>query len=138
MMDMDGSFASNGINLRYYKDIIFSNISTTFAYSNEEKPIILAADFSWGSGNDFQIFKKEANLTCRFTSIIAEGSSAQKKLVVMPAIMEVSPIGAYHSNQLPNQVRCRTPEWNTTEDLMLELSVNGLDYMGNFTITVVE
>lgn len=52
--------------------------------------------------------------------------------------MEVSPIGGYLPQQLPNQIRCRTPKWNNTEVVTLEVSANGFDYMGSFQITIVE
>lgn len=134
MMNPDGDFTPNGINLWYYTEPTFANASATFAYSNEEKPILIATDFKWGQGaNTFARFRKHAQITCRFST-----QTEQVTSVVVPAIMEVSPIGAYHGSEAPNQIRCRTPKWNNTDTVLLEISINGLDYMGNFQISFVE
>ena len=41
MMNPDGDYSLNDIHLFYYEDPVLSNVSSTFAYSNEEKPIII-------------------------------------------------------------------------------------------------
>ena len=96
-MNPDGDYTPNNINLWYYRDLLFTNISSEFAYSNEEKPIIMKTNFYWNNGNDFSQFRKHANLTCRFTSTADVG-----RKVVVPAIMETSPIGSYNKDQLPD------------------------------------
>jgi len=96
-MNPDGDYTPNNINLWYYKDLKFTEISAEFAYSNEEKPIIMKTNFYWNNGNDFGQFRKHATLTCRFTSTNDAG-----KKVVVPAIMETSPIGSYNKDQLPD------------------------------------
>jgi len=53
MMDMDGEFVNNQIKLYYFIEFTFKNISAQFAYSNEEKPIMIETDFHWDSGNDY-------------------------------------------------------------------------------------
>ena len=88
MENPDGDFTANGIDLRYYKDPVFNGLSSQFAYSNEEKPVLIDTDFFWGTGNDLASFRKYATFTCRFTS----GSDATKQIVT-PAIMEAKPIG---------------------------------------------
>lgn len=67
LMDMDGQYSRNDLRIWYYQDIKLSNMSAEFAYSNEEKPIIMEADFLWNKGNDYSILKDHANMTCRFT-----------------------------------------------------------------------
>jgi hypothetical protein len=57
MMDMDGEFAKNGINLYYYHEFTFKNISAQFAYSNEEKPVMIETDFFWNKGNNYNMFR---------------------------------------------------------------------------------
>jgi len=48
-MSPDGDFTKNEIDLWYYSDPEFKNITTSnFAYANEDKPIIISADFHWG------------------------------------------------------------------------------------------
>ena len=135
MMDMDGEFSNTNIKLYYYNEFQYKNISSNFAYANEEKPLILATDFNWGTGgNEYSRFKKLSNFACRFNSTTTEPATS----VVMPAYMEASPIGGYLPQQLPSQVRCRTPRWNNTDILSLEISSNGIDFTGNFQITIVE
>jgi hypothetical protein len=56
------------LDLWYYKDPNFYNISTSYAYLNEEKPVVINTDFFWEEGNDFKAFRKYANITCRWTS----------------------------------------------------------------------
>lgn len=97
IMNPDGDYTPNNINLWYYKDLVFTEISAQFAYSNEEKPLILKTNFNWNNGNNFQQFRKHATLTCRFTSTSDVGLK-----VVVPAIMETSPIGSYNKDQLPD------------------------------------
>jgi hypothetical protein len=89
MMNPDGDYSLNEIHLFYYQDPVLSNISSIFAYSNEEKPIIIQTDFSWGNGNNYQFFKKYSNFTCKFTST----GYYSKTSVVTKAIFEASPIG---------------------------------------------
>jgi hypothetical protein len=40
-------------------------------------------------------------------------------------VMETNPIGAYKSDQLPDQIRCRTPKWEQVENAVMEISING-------------
>ena len=131
---MDGEFVNTKIDLFYYTEFAFKNISTKFSYSNEEKPIMIETDFKWGKGNDYEQFRRYGNFTCRFMSTTTDPPIQ----VIVPAVMETSPIGAYLPQQEPNQIRCRTPKWNNTEVVNLEVSANGFDYMGNFQMTIVE
>jgi hypothetical protein len=45
--------------------------------------------------------------------------------------METSPIGTYKQDTLPDQIRCRTPKWGQVENAIMEISLNGQDYIGN-------
>lgn len=52
MQNPDGDYTKNSIDLWYYKDPVFSaGISNSFAYSNEEKPILIETDFFWSDGD---------------------------------------------------------------------------------------
>lgn len=68
MKNPDKDWSKNNIDLCYYKDVVAKSISSSFAYGNEEKPVVVSADFSWNKGNKYQNFKKYAKFTCRFTS----------------------------------------------------------------------
>jgi hypothetical protein len=133
MMNPDGDFTKNDIDLWYYKDPNFESINTYFAYANEEKPLMIKTDFYWGEGNDFQTFRKYSNFTCKFTS-----ENDASKTFTTYAIMETSPIGQYNKNLLPDQIRCRTPKWGSVDSAQLEISVNGQDYIGSYKISIVD
>jgi hypothetical protein len=50
MQNPDGDYTKNSIDLWYYKDPVFSSgISNAFAYSNEEKPLLIETDFFWAA-----------------------------------------------------------------------------------------
>lgn len=77
MMDPDGDFTPNNIDLYYYEEPVVTPVSQAgggaaatplFAFSDEEKVIVMNANFHWGDANKLEVFKKYANLTCRFTS----------------------------------------------------------------------
>jgi len=97
MMNPDGDFTPNQIDLWYYKDINLTGLESSFAYANEDKPVLIGTDFYWGSGNNFEIFRQHANFTCRFTS-----TTDATKVEVTPAIMESNPIGQYSKTKKPD------------------------------------
>lgn len=132
IMNPDGDYDTNEIDIWYYKDPVFNKISSQFAYLNENKPLILSTDFSWNEGNNPETFRKYSNITCKFTS------EKTGQHVVTRAVMETNPIGAYLKSKLPDQVRCRTPKWPQADTAKLEISVNGQDYLGNYQIQMVE
>jgi len=132
IMNPDGDYDPNEIDVWYYKDPVLKGVSSAFAYINAHKPLILSVDFSWGEGNNAETFRKYSNITCRFTG---ERTGHQ---VVTHAVMEANPIGAYGRGTLPDQVRCRTPKWPQPDTAKLEISVNGQDYLGNYQIQMVE
>jgi hypothetical protein len=110
MMAPDGSFVTNDIQLRYYRDPQFLNITSQFAYANEEKPVIVSTEFYWEDGNNYEEFRRNAVVRCRFTS-----NSFNSRQEVTDGIMEHSAIGSFATNQPPNQIRCRTPKWGQAD-----------------------
>ena len=64
----NGAPQKNDIDLHYYKDPKLTNISSSFAFANEEKPIMIGTDFYWNQGNNYKVFKKHGDFKCRFTS----------------------------------------------------------------------
>jgi hypothetical protein len=87
-MDPAGNFAANDIDLWYYRDPVFNSMSSTFAYANEHKPIMVNTNFFWGEGNQLERVRKHGNFTCRFI-----GDSG--KQMFEAGVMETNPIGAY-------------------------------------------
>ena len=118
MMDPAGRFAANDIDLWYYRDPVFNSLSSTFAYANEHKPILVSTNFFWGEGNQLERVRKHGNFTCRFT-----GDSGKQRHEA--GVMETSPIGSYKEDALPDQIRCRTPKWGQIENAVMEISING-------------
>jgi hypothetical protein len=82
--------------------------------------VIIDTDFFWGNGNDYELFRERAKLSCQFSS-----NSDAAKVIVTPAVMETKPIGSFKTLEKPNQIRCRTPKWGTTDTAKVEVSVNG-------------
>jgi len=102
MMNSDGDFSKNNIKVYYYKEPAFDIESATkFAYSNEEKPLIISTNFFWNdaandvsSGNNYELFREYSKLSCRFNS-----TSDSTKSIVTPAVMETKPIGRYKERE---------------------------------------
>lgn len=101
-MDPEGAYTQNDIELFYYKEPKISDLSAQYAFANEEKVLIFNAEFFWGNGNNYKVFNRYAHFTCRF-------SNDDGIKVTTDAIFETSPIGSFNKNNLPNQLRCRTP-----------------------------
>lgn len=94
MMDPDGDYTPNNIDLHYYEEPTIDMSGGHFAFADEEKVIVISSNFNWASsfadGNQLDVFKKYANFTCRFT-----GQSYTAHQVVTPAIFEATPIGQF-------------------------------------------
>lgn len=133
MMDPDGGYTPNNIDLHYYEEPTVDTSGGLFAFADEEKVLVMPTNFNWGESNKLDVFRKYGNLTCRFTGI--DDPSHQ---VVTPAILEATPIGQFEQGNEPDQMRCRTPKWGRAESADLEVSVNGHDYFGEQTIQFVE
>jgi hypothetical protein len=72
LIDMDGEYSNINIPLFYFNEISVTNASTSYAYKNQEKPIMIQVDFGWGEKNDYKTFKKFGNFSCRFTGTTPE------------------------------------------------------------------
>ena len=72
--------------------------------------------------------KKYGNFTCRFRSL--DG----KRVAYTKARMEIYPLGT-EEGQLPTHIRCNNPKWKSSEPAIMDISVNGQEYSGNFPFT---
>ena len=52
--------------------------------------------------------------------------------------MEIYPIGNIDENTKPSHIRCSSPIWNVAEEARLDVSLNGQEYIGDFTFTFYE
>lgn len=75
-------FTENNIEIWYYDEPNYEELSTPGSAGNQEKPLWIKTDFKWDT-NDLDKLKKNGNFTCRFTSL--DG----KKVVYTKARMEV-------------------------------------------------
>lgn len=91
----------------------------------------MQTDFKWKS-NDFDKLKKYGNFSCRFSS--RDG----KRVAYTKARMEVYPYGNPDDQALPTHYRCQNPSWTVPEEARLDVSVNGQEYIGDFTFTFYE
>ena len=98
IMDPDGIYDPNDIDVWYYKEPTISRVSSSFAYMNENKAVVMTTNFYWGESNNFQTFRKYGNLTCRFTSV----SDPTARTQITEAIMEKNPIGQFDKTSLPD------------------------------------
>mmetsp|Transcript_34677 Transcript_34677/g.53140 ORF Transcript_34677/g.53140 Transcript_34677/m.53140 type:complete len:436 (+) Transcript_34677:3222-4529(+) len=94
---------------------------------------MIGTDFFWGAGNDFETIRKNSDFKCRFTS-----SNDPTKVIITEAIMEANPMGQFKKDKLPDQVRCQTPKWQSVDQAVLDFSINGQDYLGNFAFNFVD
>lgn len=129
----DGEYDPNDIYIYYYKEPTVAKQSAEFSYINEDKMIIFNVDFGWGEQNKHEVFRDNANLTCRFSS--AKNGS---QILYTDAFMETSPMGSMKLKALPDQIRCRSPIWESPEQIKLDVSINGQNYYGDFPFTMVD
>jgi len=94
--------------------------------------LIFTVDFGWGD-NKPDFFRSFANLTCRFSGV-KNGSN----ILYSDAFMETTPIGLMKHGALADSIRCRTPIWESPEQIKLDISFNGLEYFGDFPYTMVD
>lgn len=102
------AFTENNIEIWYFEQPDFKDMSMTGTESNREKPLFIKTDYKWHV-NDIDKFNKYGNFTCRFQSM--DG----KKVVVTQGRMEIYPLGAHTEEDLPTHLRCNTPVWGRAE-----------------------
>lgn len=129
----DNGYDPNDVYIYYYKEPVVQKQSAEFAYINEDKMLIFNVDFGWGNENHLEFFRDFANLTCRFSSV-----KNASNILYSDAFMETSPLGQMKLGAKPDQIRCRTPIWESPEKINLDISFNGFDYYGNFDMTMVD
>jgi len=129
----DGEYDPNDIYIYYYKEPTVQKQSAEFSYINEDKMIIFNVDFGWGTENKHDVFRDNANLTCRFSS-----SKNGSGIIYTDAFMETSPMGSMKLKSYPDQIRCRSPIWESPEQIKLDVSINGQNYYGDFPFTMVD
>jgi hypothetical protein len=91
----------------------------------------VTTEFFWGQ-NDFDKFHKYSNFTCRF---VVGGQTYESS-----GRMETMPFGSRYENDevsidkeiLPTHVLCASPRVNAPGTGMMDISINGVDYSGNF------
>mmetsp|Transcript_29952 Transcript_29952/g.22198 ORF Transcript_29952/g.22198 Transcript_29952/m.22198 type:complete len:133 (-) Transcript_29952:898-1296(-) len=122
------TFTENHIEIFYYEEPVYIDLSQYGSPSNLEKPVFAKTDFNWAPNghNDPEKFKKYANFTCRFRSQTSD------KVVYTKARMEVYPLGNADEDALPTHVKCYSPKWSQPETVTFDISVNGQDFAGDF------
>ena len=64
----DDIFTTNNLEVWYSKDPVFKSLSKNNVPKNFHNNLLhIETDFFWENGNDFEIFKKHGNFTCKFT-----------------------------------------------------------------------
>jgi len=123
-------YTENYLEVYYYEDPNFIRLSKYGAPANQESLIFSEVDFKWNV-NDVEKFRKYGNFTCRFTSL--DG----KKVIYTKANMVNYPLGS-SDEILPTHIKCPSPLWNGAEQAKLDISCNGVDFLGDFAFTFSE
>lgn len=124
-------FTDNGLQIWYYETPEVINLNINGAPINQQKHVLIKTDFKWAT-NDVSKIKQYGNFTCRFSS--KDG----KRVAYTKARMETYPIGSLDESLKPTHVRCQNPLWNQPEEAVLDISINGADYLGGFAFTFFE
>jgi hypothetical protein len=124
-------FTDNVIEIWYYESPEVHSLSVYGAPNNQEKTIFVNTDFKWNV-NDVDLFRKYGNFSCRFTS--RDGAHS----VTTKGRMEIYPIGQIDENSKPTHIRCNSPKWPMQEEVKMDVSVNGQEYIGDFPFTFYE
>ena len=122
----ENDFTENNVEIFYYQDPDFKNLSRDESPANQENDIIIDTDFKQ---NPQERLDKYGNFTCRFKS--EDGTVikyTQGEMIKYP--LEKGYIGK------KNAVRCKNPKWDLKdkpmEKVKLDVAVNGQDFKGNF------
>ena len=89
----------------------------------------METDFRWDK-NYYEMFLYNANFTCRY--IIGD---SDPEIMVTQGRMETLPLGSQYLEDeapKPSHVICPSPKWIKEGKGVLEISVNGVDYLGTF------
>lgn len=121
------SFTDNGIEVYYIYQPEYKSLNRDSVPRNLQVPLLIETDFHW-QNNDYELFAKHSNFTCRFT--------VGNRTVVTLGRMEKMPLGASYSSNgeegpLPDYVVCPSPKVPSAGKGKLEISANGVDYEGN-------
>jgi hypothetical protein len=124
-------FTDNSLEIWYYDSPDVISLSVYGAPTNQEKTVFVKTDFKWNT-NDVDKFKRYGNFTCRFSS--RDG----QRVMVTKGKMEVYPVGTVDENVKPTHIRCSNPKWPQQEEVKMEVSINGQEYLGDFPFTFYE
>lgn len=118
-------FTDNNVELFYYEEPDYKNISADESPSNVENQIFITADFK---KNPTDRLKKYSNFTCRF-------KAEDGRVMYSKGELERYPL----EKGAPNAVQCKSPKWDLKgkpyETVKLDIAVNGQDFKGGFDFT---
>ena len=123
-------FTENQIEVYYIFEPDFESINRNSVPRNLQVPIIAKTNFHWDK-NSYEMFLFNANWTCRYTI-----GDENPEVMITQGRMETMPLGSQYlediDKPLPSHVICPSPKWIKKGKGVLEISVNGVDYLGNF------
>ena len=113
-------FTDNDVQIFYYEDPSFGELSTNESPANLETQIYLTTDFK---KNPIDRLKKYANITCRFKGEDGTIRYSHGEMLRYPI-----------EQGQPNAIQCKTPIWNLNgkayENVKLDIALNGQDFKG--------
>jgi hypothetical protein len=101
-------YTENNIEIWYYDDPTYIELSSSGSAANQEKPLFVKTDFKWDT-NDVDKFRKHGNFTCRFKSLDGQ------RVAYTKARMEIYPLGSAVDSVKPTHITCNSPKWKTPE-----------------------
>lgn len=136
------AFTENNVTIFYFKEPIYGEPRPNRVAANGNETIIIPANFLTKENNpdnpqivenEELIFRKYSNITCRFTSITGKVVITQGQILHYPV----------RESDSFNTITCMSPEWELRvgvdeEQVILDISVNGVDYSGEKIITITE
>eukprot|EP01022_Parablepharisma_sp_SALTPOND_P004399 TRINITY_DN120219_c4_g1_i1.p1 TRINITY_DN120219_c4_g1~~TRINITY_DN120219_c4_g1_i1.p1 ORF type:complete len:1747 (-),score=99.47 TRINITY_DN120219_c4_g1_i1:2673-7913(-) len=133
------AFTRNNATIFYFTEPAYTDPSPSQVPANGNETIYVPTNFRTKSTdpknplNDEKIFKKYGNATCRYRSVSGKTVYTQGNMVHYP-MQEAETL---------NSIICPSPEWELSEgtdseDVVLDISVNGADYSGRKVVKVTE
>lgn len=119
-------FTKNHIKVHYYDAPVPKGVVPQGAPANTQTPLMILTDFKFKTNNP-DVFMEYAVFKCRFRS----QDGREEIFTQGQAIAHPYKIGAE-----PTHIKCNTPIWplagRNTEQVILDVTSNGFDYVGNF------
>jgi len=133
------TFTRNNASIFYFEEPDYGTVSASQIPSNGNETIFIPTDYKTNNTiprnppNTEEMFREYANITCRYTTITGKVKYTKGEMLRIP----LNEPGFY------NTVSCLTPTWELDEGIdnervVLDISMNGVDYSGAKVVKITE